>query len=386
MGVSMKPNNTIVILGGGKSQLPLVLSALKQGYDTLCFDIDPDAPAKAVSSKFIATSLYDYNAIIEVTEAYNPIAVLSNSSNPNVLKTYAKVCERFKLTGPNIELVNKLEDKTFWKNALESQNIKTPKWYSINGSLTKLPVSCFVKPIVGGRGSIGIEQFDRDTPVSALQPLSLTHFIEEKVEGPEYNLSGIIQNGRVKLLAISKKHHSNEFGPRLPIGYQSQIVSSSEYYCPTIEACCQAIGLDNSQFSLDVIDSKQGLFVIDFGCLFDARIDWALEHANIPIYDMLLDNQLKIPTRPIPESASKHFSLLFLYLKEVKELNIPELQNHKEDYSVFWENSGTVFSTPPESLAHTLGCLISSTASPLTWEALLNQGNTVIQDHLAQQE
>ncbi len=128
------------------------------------------------------------------------------------------------------------------------------------------------------------------------------------------------------------------------------------------EPVLSAAGLDDSYFSLDVIESDGGLFVIDVGPLLDAKIDRLLHHAGVDVYGVASDIGLGGPVAAALSLGRAH-ALRFVYASEPGVLAMGTAGRVKTKggfaYLEFEKTAGDEV-RPPESVADVVAWVIGS--------------------------
>jgi len=143
----------------------------------------------------------------------------------------------------------------------------------------------------------------------------------------EYSVDGFVAGGTPTVLLVSRKHIGGPDGGVLMAGFAAGAAVVPAEVRSRVEALVgpvlEAGGLDDSYFSLDVIDTGDGGFGIDAGPLLAAKIDRLLHHAGVDVYGIAPDLARGAPVEPgIP--AASAVALRFLYASEPGRLTKAE--------------------------------------------------------------
>lgn len=328
----------ICVIGGGKSQLPFVRAARRLGAETLVFDRDPDAPARAAATRFEACSTHDAGEIVRRCEAFfgerAPRGCLTYSSHEKALLSAAAVTERYGLEGIPRETVRRTTSKEVWKGLLSEAGIPTPAWIRLGaGEEPRLEAflerhgSAVLKPSRGSAGSSGVavlEAGDSGTAELLGRACGASSdgeaIAEEHLKGEEYSVDGCVWDGSCRVLGVSRKHVGTPGRPFLIEGFQfdgAPEPPNGELRRLAGEVC-RALDLENTFFSLDVICDGERRGVIDLGPLLDAKLDRLLDHAGAGIYELGVRLALPAGGEPFPIGdealrAARGCALRFIY-------------------------------------------------------------------------
>jgi hypothetical protein len=118
----------VVILGGGKSQLPFINSSKKLGYNILVIDKDPIAIAIKDADLFLNISTHDSNIVLQKVIVLDlKIVGLIARTTGKALITAANLNKHFKLRGVNKGLAEISISKSLLREFLNQFGIKTPR-------------------------------------------------------------------------------------------------------------------------------------------------------------------------------------------------------------------------------------------------------------------
>ncbi len=370
----------VCVIGGGRSQLPFIDAASERGLSTVVFDVDPDAPAKAVATEFIAMSTHDTDGVVAHLEGNprNLAGCFTYSSYEGALLTTAAVVDRFGLRGLRPETLDRMWSKPEMLCALDDAGLATTDWIvtSDPADLEEFVARCraaIVKPARGGVGSVGVSFVDADTTdgrdrlaAACVASSDGTALVEGHLAGSEYSVDGYVSGGRGVVLSVSRKSSLGADGGFVMTGFVTGPGAMPDDVASALNALADpvlsAAGLDDSYFSLDVIESGGDLFVIDVGPLLDAKIDRLLHHAAVDVYGIASDIVLGAPTATALPLDRAH-ALRFVYASEPGVLTKDSAGRLETSggsaYLEFEKTVGDVVG-PPESVADLVAWVVAS--------------------------
>ena len=376
----------VIIIGGGKSQLPFVNAARDFGYRTVVFDGNPAAPGAGIADFFYPVSTHSIDTILGICAGLaEPIqGVVAYSAHPNPLTAAALLSERYQLPCFSMTSLEYCIDKSATNAKLGQAGIPTPQGCRVTQSSE---VDCFlashsppyvVKPATGCSGSLGVSVVPSYSAIYETVKNAIavstdgSARIECFVQGKEYSFNGIVQHGQTKLTMLFEKKILRSGDRMLP----SRFVSLGN--CDDAEAldhdkkrvvsaaleAIAALGFDNTFFSLDIIYGNQGPVVIECGVMLDAKVDRLLYFAGIDVYSLAVRLAIGEPISSRSSGLSKNHALSFLYAKNSGELyinhNVCSQLNAQETMLIEWEKQPHDMVAPPLSLSDALGWIITA--------------------------
>ena len=70
---------TIMIVGAGRSQIPLIKAAKKEKYHTVVCDTNPLAPGVSIADEFLPVSTKDRNGLLTAAKSRHIDGIVANS-------------------------------------------------------------------------------------------------------------------------------------------------------------------------------------------------------------------------------------------------------------------------------------------------------------------
>ncbi|MBC8179806.1 ATP-grasp domain-containing protein [candidate division KSB1 bacterium] len=258
-------------------------------------------------------------------------------------------------------------------------NIPTPEWIetnSLNDAVdfaNKTNEKLIIKPASGSQGSKGVFLIDEESDISKCFDVAKENSHDSKVIlekyyiGREFSVDGIVVGEKPVILSVSEKFNLGPEHNFTMSGFsmvkiedadeelQKKLMSINEIG----KQAAVAMGISNSFFSVDIVLTENGLMVLECGVLLDCKIDRLLYHAGIDVYDLFI----KLVTRQKLEVENirpvENWSLSFLFAPNEGRLNINSEESNKYDGIIEWEKSNGSHVKPPDSIADTLGWIIT---------------------------
>ncbi|BDR72880.1 hypothetical protein K144316041_15880 [Clostridium tetani] len=268
---------TILILGAGQFQVPLIKKAKELGYKTIVTDYDSKAEGFKFADIALHISTLDKEKTLQVAKRYNIDGILTTSDFP--VRTVAYVCEKMNLIGLSSRAAEISTDKFLLRECMKKNNIPCPRYLLVNDKkdicnkkLEGFEFPLIIKP-VDSSASRGV------CKVYNLQELKLAYeesyhysksgkvILEEFLDGPEYSVETLTQNGTNNIVAITEKHtsgypHSVEDRHIVP----AYLNKEQEYKIKDmVNKIINAIRIDNSSSHAEIKLTEKGPVLIEIG-------------------------------------------------------------------------------------------------------------------------
>ena len=222
--MNYKPNikeshSRIVVLGGGKWQVPLIKFLNSKGH--LVFVIDPyaNSPGVPFAFKHIKENVINFESIINRLKLEQFEFILTDQSDVAVLSA-ANLNKFFNLPGPSLEVVSKFSKKLETRRFLKACGFKTPSFIEVKSPQdirefiqdVGLPVMLKPSDSQSSRGIFKIdknllENIDTFFQLALNESPSKTLILEEFMVGVEITVEGFSSRFKHYSLALSKKKH-----------------------------------------------------------------------------------------------------------------------------------------------------------------------------------
>ncbi|MCP5514848.1 MAG: ATP-grasp domain-containing protein [Spirochaetales bacterium] len=342
---------SILILGGGSSQINLIKKSKSMGLFTILADINPDAPGRKFCSKFEKVSTFDYKGALKAAEK-NSIDAVATAGTDQPVFTSAYIAHKLSL--PQFLTPEKalaVTNKKYMKAVFKSAEIKTADYILLDKNSKKTDIQVLKPPFVlkplDSQGQRGVMKLNtcKDVLSNIEYALSFSRetsvILEEYYDSDEITLSGWVKENRLYILSVTDRVTFNNL-PSIGIcsshQYPSAYVSSrKDEIIRLTENIIKAFKIENGPIYFQYLIGKDGIYVNEIACrLGGAYEDEFMPHASgIDIAEILIKGSLgeKIPDKifsGIKPSAlffnGEYFTTLLLFSKPglIKQLSFPD--------------------------------------------------------------
>lgn len=206
----------LAVIGANEFQKKLVLKARDMGIETHVFAWEEGAIAKEVSDYFYPISITEKDKILEALSLIDVNGVCSIASDL-AMPTVSYIAEELKLVGNSQECTILTTNKYEMRKKLKKGGIPIPEFQLIKKEqdidFKKIKFPVIVKPIdrSGSRGIYKAVNLNELTiAMKNAKEVSFTDdiLIEEYIDGKEYSIETISQNGVHKILQVTEKFTS----------------------------------------------------------------------------------------------------------------------------------------------------------------------------------
>lgn len=205
----------LMILGGGRDQIPIIQQARRMGFETLVVSPGGDYAGITVGDKWIALDVRARDQILDVARRENICGVLTDQLDAAV-PAAAYVAQEMKLPGIGYECALRFTNKFAMRQAAERADIPVPRYFRASGleqareCTEELGFPCIVKP-VDGAGSRGISRVDHlgelDNKFARAWGCSYCGdvILEEFIHGTEVVVNGFVVDYKVTSLVTADR-------------------------------------------------------------------------------------------------------------------------------------------------------------------------------------
>ena len=264
----------LLIVGAGANQAGIIRHAMKLGLHVVAVDGSAHAPGLSQASEHAVADIADGEALHAVALAHKADGIFPAAEWGVVAAAYAT--ELLGLPGPPRAAAECLRSKYALRNAMTNAGFPVPSYAkattlaeAVEGA-GRIGLPVIVKP-ADGNASRGVQRVDYIEDVSLA--FANAHkaarngqvLLEAFLDGPEYNVDGIMHQGRCLVggitgKALSDNQYRYDMGiympPRLDHQTQQQIGEC-------VGATLQALGVDTGIFHAEVILTPQGPRIVE---------------------------------------------------------------------------------------------------------------------------
>jgi isopentenyl diphosphate isomerase/L-lactate dehydrogenase-like FMN-dependent dehydrogenase/biotin carboxylase len=209
---------TIMIIGGGLLQVPVIQRSKKMGFQVIVTDYNPNVIGMKHADIPIVMSTRDVEGSVRVAKAQNEItpisAVLTVGTDASM--SVAAVANALNLPGIKFEDAEAATNKIKMRMRLRDNNVPCPDFYPVwslsdaKKACSKLGFPVVIKPS-NNMGARGVMRVDNKNQLSdAFQYAKNASpsgelIIEDYMNGPELSIDAVIYNGDITITGVADR-------------------------------------------------------------------------------------------------------------------------------------------------------------------------------------
>jgi biotin carboxylase len=209
---------TLLVLGAGILQLPVILKCKKLGIKTVVLDGDANAPGLRIGDKNIVVNIVNPKYVIECIKDIHIDGVIHPCSEV-AMNTMGTIVDKYELPGIGLETVLTATNKHKMRKAFERYGAPSPVSFEANNfdefclKYYEIDEDAIIKPSRNS-GSRGVTKLLKGINIDVLLDAfnrALEHskdnsvVVEQYVEGNEYSVELVIFDNKIEVLAITDK-------------------------------------------------------------------------------------------------------------------------------------------------------------------------------------
>ena len=304
------PHKTVMVLGGGRYQLPLIKAAREAGYRVLVMGWPGNFPGYAYATQWYNVDIMDADEIIRIAREEHIDGIVGCGSD-FILPTIGKVVDALGVPGADYRSSMVASDKLLMKQAFEKTHVRTAAYREVRTQLEALEAAQaigypVVLKIVDGSGSKGVV-ICQDEPMlrAAYQEVQTQTkhpymVLEQFVDGIEFGAQAYVSHGQLQFVMLHGDIiFHGESG--VPVGHYAPAMTEYEGLQADAEEqlrrCVQALAIDNCAINADFILHDGQVYVLEIGARAGATClpELVSECYGIDYYDYLLRGACGLP-------------------------------------------------------------------------------------------
>jgi len=261
---------TLLVLGAGVFQIPLILKAKELGYTACATSFLPDDPGLRICDRAFNVSTLDLDGLERLCRDERVSGVVTAASDVGTLAV-GRLNDRLGLPGLTEDQVRNVTDKVAFVRLLKRLELPCPQSQSVDGlrdldaaleTVRSYPVIMKPRFASGSRGvrvcASAIEVRLNHAAVMRSSLLDPGYVLQQFLPGIEHGGECLLENGSVAFLRLTHKYHNER---KVPLGH------CVPYECPPtvmdslrrqIETIAKALHVQHSAVNLDVILPPDG--------------------------------------------------------------------------------------------------------------------------------
>jgi isopentenyl diphosphate isomerase/L-lactate dehydrogenase-like FMN-dependent dehydrogenase/biotin carboxylase len=249
---------TIMIIGGGLLQIPVIITAKKMGLQVIVTDYNPDALGMRDADIPIVMSTRDIEGSVRVAKAQNELtpisAVLTVGTDASM--AVAAVANTLNLPGIKFEDAEAATNKIKMRMRFKQHGVPSPNFLPVwslsdakkAGKILTFPVVIKPSDNMGARGVMRVDNLNQLSDAfkfSKGASPSGELIMEEYMEGPELSIDAIIYNEEITFTGVADRiieypPYFIETGHNMPSGLPSNIQADA---CEVMRMGIRALGI-----------------------------------------------------------------------------------------------------------------------------------------------
>ncbi|MDH7552962.1 MAG: alpha-hydroxy-acid oxidizing protein [Spirochaetota bacterium] len=264
---------TIMVIGGGLLQVPVIQTAQKMGLQVIVTDYNPNALGMKYADIPIVMSTRDIEGSVRVAKKQHEITPISGvlTVGTDASATVAAVANALNLPGIKFEDAIAATNKIKMRTRFFEHGVPSPHFFPV-WSLSDAKKACKVLgfPVVikpsdnmGARGVVRIDNKNQIADAFAFAKSASPSgelIIEEFMEGHELSIDAVVFNGEVTFTGIADRiieypPHFVETGHTMPSQLPKEVQDSA---CEVMKAGIKALGIHLGCAKGDIKITKDG--------------------------------------------------------------------------------------------------------------------------------
>lgn len=270
---------SVLILGAGVYQVPLIKTAKRLGYNVIVASIPGKYPGFELADEVSYTNIIDKEALLELARERDVKAVLTAGTDV-AISSIGYICETLGLPGINADTGIKVTDKTAMKIAFRDGGVTTARFelMDLDADLDAAVEAArsigfpVIFKAVDSSGSRGITKvYDERGVEDALQnvrenPRSSHYLIEELIVGIEFGTQAFVQDGEV-ILFMPHGDYLYEGDTAVPAGHYVPFGDAELEEAGRIETqrAIEAVGITDGAVNVDAIGRDGKVYILEIG-------------------------------------------------------------------------------------------------------------------------
>jgi len=267
---------TIMIIGGGLLQTPVITTAKKMGYQVIVTDYNPDAIGMKDADIPIVMSTRDIQGSVRVAKRQNEITPISGvlTVGTDASMTVAAVANALHLPGIKFDDAEAATNKLKMRMRFKEHNIPSPAFLPV-WTLSDAKKGCKILgyPVVmkpsDNMGARGVMRIDNANQVVEAFKFAKSAspsgelIIEQFMEGPELSIDAIIFNDEITITGVADRiieYPPNfiETGHTMPSHLSIEMLEDA---CDVMRRGAKALGLTTGAAKGDIKVTKSGAMI-----------------------------------------------------------------------------------------------------------------------------
>ena len=336
----------ILVQGAGRGNLGLIKTAIAHDVFTIVTGMGGDYPCIPLADVNCYADISDPEAVLKVAKEQKVDGVIICCSDTG-LRAVGRCNDVLHLTGISEEAAIVSSNKFLMKEKLQANGVRTAAFFKVSTEEELqhavqnigFPVIIKATDLQGSRG-IAIVR-DEETLLSSFHDvMSLTRqsycIVEEFLEGKEYGAQSFVYDNEV-LFVLPHGDETIMCKTAVPIGHYMPYEMDASLYedtCNQVKSAIKALGLNNCEVNVDLIEKDGKAYIIELTGRVGANClpELVSNYFGINYYEMILRTALGYSPMPIFETRREPCATLARMIRSdrtgvVDFISVPEIEN-----------------------------------------------------------
>lgn len=267
-------HRNLIIIGGGALQVPVIEAARSMELNPIVFDMDSEAPGKALASRFIQMSTRDIDGCVREAKRLSQELSLHGviTAGTDASRAVSAIAAALELPGIRYNDAEAASNKVLMRKRLRQAGVPIPNFFSVwnlkeaREGLDELGCPAVLKPAenMGARGVIKIRN---RSELAAAYRHSKRHsttgemILEEYMDGPELSVDALAFKGQYWMTGIAdriidKEPFFIERGHNMPSAMSESVLQEVER---VMIAGMKALGIHTGAGKGDIKVTSEGV-------------------------------------------------------------------------------------------------------------------------------
>lgn len=269
---------TLLIVGAGAEQVPIIETAMGRGLRVIAVDGNPHAPGFDLATLSKVVSTRDEQGVLAVAKENNVDGITYMITETPLAAIRHAACA-LNLPAPTANSVEASVSKARMREIFEACGVRNPKFdrttrpERASDIAQDIGYPLVIKP-ADSSGQAGLTRVDDPAQLSAAFACAVEAsptaevILEECLDGPELNAVGIVLGGEVRALTISdrEKHPTKAFGVVMRHVFPAHL--DAPRHQAVVDLCfqvVQALGIENGVIFPQIINTATGPVMVEIG-------------------------------------------------------------------------------------------------------------------------
>ncbi len=363
---------SIIIIGGGILQVPLIQTAKKMNLFTIVFDMDPNAPGAHLCDEFVCMSTKDVEGCVREAIKLSSIRKIDGviTAGTDASKSVAAIANALHLPGIRYSSAEAATNKVLMRKTLQKHNVPVPKFLAVWNlkealeALDQIGLPAVLKP-AENMGARGVIKINRREELQFAYHHSKTYsptgelILEEFLDGPELSIDALTWNGKYIITGIADRIITGEpyfleIGHNMPSSLPKDILDSAS---KVMIQAMKAIGIDYGAGKGDLKITSNGIYIgeiaarLSGGFMSSHTYPYA---SGVNLYKIAIQIALGMEPDPIEENYEFFVVERGILSKPGKIISIEGIENAKKISGVcdviITKNVGAILKKPTSNI------------------------------------